>query len=150
MIVENRQAGFKYHIHDTYTAGMVLEGWEVKSIRAKRVTLTSGYVYVREGEVYLVGAQIVPLSTTNFGEWKKADTERSRKLLLNKKEIKRLMGKVQEDGMTIVPLKMFWSKGRVKLEIALAKGKNDRDKRQDVKDRDWNREQSRIIKTNVL
>lgn len=150
MIVENRQAHFKYHIKDTYTAGMVLEGWEVKAIRAKRVTLTSGYVYVRDGEIYLVGAQIVPLSTTHFGEWKKADTERSRKLLLNKKEIKRLMGNVQEKGMTIVPLKMFWSKGRVKLDIALAVGKNDRDKRQDVKDRDWNREQSRIMKTNVL
>lgn len=145
-IVDNKKAFHDYFIEERYEAGMVLEGWEVKSIRAGRVQLKEAYVIVRKGEVFLFGAHISPLPTASTHI--SPDPVRTRKLLLKAEEIKKLIGKVERAGYTLVPLNLHYTKGRVKCEIGLAKGKKQHDKRESEKQRDWQREQQTILKQN--
>ncbi len=145
-IVDNKKAFFDYFIEERYEAGMVLEGWEVKAIRAGRVQLKEAYVIVRNGEVFLFGCHISPLLSASTHV--SPDPVRTRKLLLNSEEIKKLIGKVERAGYTLVPLNMHYLKGRVKCEIGLAKGKKQHDKRDTDKQRDWQREQQSIMKQN--
>ncbi|MFY8130022.1 MAG: SsrA-binding protein SmpB, partial [Burkholderiaceae bacterium] len=140
-IIDNKKAFFDYFIEERYEAGIALEGWEVKAIRAGRAQLKEAYVIVRNAEVYLFGAHISPLPTASTHI--KPDPVRTRKLLLKAEEIKRLIGKVERAGYTLVPLNLHYSKGRVKCEIGLAKGKKQHDKRETEKKRDWEREKSR-------
>lgn len=144
-ITENKKAFFDYHIEERYEAGIVLEGWEVKAIRANRAQIKEGYVIIRQAELFLIGAHISPLisASTHIHP----DPVRTRKLLLHTEQIKRLIGKVEQRGFTLVPLNLHYSKGRVKCEIALAKGKKLYDKRQSSKDKDWQREKARLNKT---
>jgi SsrA-binding protein len=144
-IVENRKAGHDYFIEERYEAGLMLDGWEVKAIRAGRAQLAEGYVIIRGGELFLIGAHISPLPTvsTHFVP----DPVRTRKLLLHAEEIKRLIGKVEQRGYTLVPLNLHFTKGRIKLEIALARGKQQHDKRAAERDKDWNREKQRILRS---
>jgi SsrA-binding protein len=144
-IVENRKAFHDYFIEERYEAGIALDGWEVKSIRAGRAQLSDGYVMVRGEELFLIGANIAPLPTvsTHFVP----DPTRSRKLLLHGEEIKRLIGKVEQRGYTLVPLNLHYSKGRIKLEVGLAKGKLKHDKRATEREKDWNREKQRILRS---
>ncbi|KIF82566.1 SsrA-binding protein SmpB [Noviherbaspirillum autotrophicum] len=143
-IVDNKKAFHDYFIEERYEAGMVLEGWEVKSIRAGRVQLKEAYVIVRNSEVFLFGAHISPLPTASTHV--SPDPVRTRKLLLNAEEIKRLIGKVERAGYTLVPINLHYAKGRIKCEIGLAKGKKQHDKRESEKQRDWQREQQSIMK----
>jgi len=145
-IALNKKARHDFSIESKYEAGLVLEGWEVKSIRDGRVQMTDTYVMIRDNEIWWVGGQITPLlsASTHIHP----APSRSRKLLLNRKEIDRLIGAVERKGYTLVPLAMYWSKGRAKMEIGLAKGKKEHDKRADSKERDWNREKARILKHN--
>jgi SsrA-binding protein len=143
-IVDNKKAFHDYFIEERFEAGMVLEGWEVKAIRAGRVQLKEAYVIVRKGEVFLFGAHISPLSTASTHV--NPDPVRTRKLLLNAEEIKKLIGKVERAGYTLVPINMHYTKGRIKCEIGLAKGKKQHDKRDSEKQRDWQREQQSIMK----
>jgi SsrA-binding protein len=145
-IVDNKKAFHDYFIEERYEAGMVLDGWEVKSIRAGRVQLKEAYVIVRNGEVFLFGAHISPLPTASTHIT--PDPVRTRKLLLNAEEIKKLIGKVERAGYTLVPLNLHYTRGRVKCEIGLAKGKKQHDKRDTEKQRDWQREQQSILKQN--
>jgi SsrA-binding protein len=144
-IADNKKASFNYHIEERFEAGMVLEGWEVKSVREGKVQLTDGYVVVRNGEVFIIGCQINPLGTASTHV--RPDSVRTKKLLLHKDEIKRLMGKVEQKGFTLVPLNMHWKNGRVKCEIGLAKGKGEHDKRDTIKDREGKREVERAMKS---
>ncbi|MDH4073103.1 MAG: SsrA-binding protein SmpB [Gammaproteobacteria bacterium] len=143
-IAENRKARFDYAIEDTFEAGIVLEGWEVKSLREGRAQITESYVHVRNGEAWLIGAQITPLATVSTHVH--PDPTRTRKLLLNRHELDRLVGAVERKGYTLVPLNLHWSKGRAKLDIGLAKGKKAHDKRAAIKDRDWQRQKERLRK----
>ena len=143
-IVDNKKAFHDYFIEERYEAGMVLHGWEVKAIRAGRVQLKEAYVIVRQGEVFLFGAHISPLPTASTHV--NPDPVRTRKLLLNGEEIKKLIGKVERAGYTLVPLNLHYTKGRIKCEIGLAKGKKQHDKRESEKQRDWQREQQSIMK----
>ena len=143
-IADNKKANFNYHIEERFEAGMVLEGWEVKSVREGKVQLTDGYVVIRNGEVFIIGCQINPLGTASTHV--RPDSIRTKKLLLHKDEIKRLMGKVEQKGFTLVPLNMHWKSGRVKCEIGLAKGKGEHDKRDTIKDREGKREVQRAMK----
>ena len=145
-IIDNKKAFFDYFIEERYEAGITLEGWEVKAIRAGRAQLKEAYVIVRNAEVYLFGAHISPLPTASTHI--KPDPVRTRKLLLKAEEIKRLIGKVERAGYTLIPLNLHYSKGRVKCEIGLAKGKKQHDKRETEKKRDWEREKSRLMRTN--
>lgn len=145
-IVDNKKAFFDYFIEERYEAGMMLEGWEVKAIRAGRVQLKEAYVIIRSGEVFLFGAHISPLPTASTHI--SPDPVRTRKLLLNAEEIKKLIGKVERAGYTMVPLNMHYLKGRIKCEIGLAKGKKQHDKRDTEKQRDWQREKQTILKQN--
>ena len=145
-IVDNKKAFHDYFIEERYEAGMVLQGWEVKSIRSGRVQLKEAYVIVRQGEVFLFGAHISPLPTASTHI--SPDPVRTRKLLLNADETKKLIGKVERAGYTLVPLNLHYSKGRIKCEIGLAKGKKQHDKRESDKQRDWQREQQSIMKQN--
>ena len=144
-IVENRKAFHDYFIEERYEAGLALDGWEVKAIRGGRAQLSDGYVMVRGAELFLIGASISPLPTvsTHFIP----DPTRSRKLLLHAEEIKRLIGKVEQRGYTLVPLNLHYSKGRIKLDIGLARGKLKHDKRAAERDKDWNREKQRILRS---
>ena len=144
-IIDNRKAFFDYFIEDRYEAGLVLEGWEVKAIRAGRTQIKEGYVMIRDGELYLIGAHISPLpeASTHIHP----DPVRTRKLLLHKEEISKLIGKVEQRGHTLVPLNLHYKGGRVKCEIGLAKGKKMHDKRETEKKRDWEREKARIMRT---
>ncbi len=144
MIAVNRRARHDYFIDDKFEAGLVLEGWEVKSMREGRAQLTEAYVNLRKGEAWLVGAHFSPLNTVSTHI--KADPTRSRKLLLNRYELDRLTGAVERKGFTLVPLNLHWHKGRAKLDVGLAKGKKQHDKRADQKDRDWQRQKERILK----
>jgi SsrA-binding protein len=143
-IVENRKASHDYFIEERYEAGIALEGWEVKAIRAGRVQLKEAYVIVHDGELFLVGSHIsaLPAASTHVTP----DPTRSRKLLLHGDEISKLIGSVERAGYTLVPLDMHYSKGRVKVEIGLAKGKKQHDKRATEKDKDWRREQQRLMR----
>ncbi|KTC91630.1 SsrA-binding protein SmpB [Fluoribacter dumoffii] len=143
-IVLNRKAGFNYFIEDQYEAGLVLEGWEVKSLRAGKINLSDAHVIIKNGEAYLLGAQINPLITASTHSI--PDPIRTRKLLLNKKELNHLIGSVERQGYTIVPLSLYWKKNNVKIKIALAKGKKEHDKRDTIKDREWQRDRSRLMK----
>lgn len=144
-IAVNKKARFDYAIEDTFQAGLVLEGWEVKSLREGRAQITESYVHVRNGEAWLLGARISPLGTVSTHI--RADPTRTRKLLLNRQELDRLIGAVERKGYTLVPLNLHWSKGRAKLDVGLAKGKKSHDKRATEKDRDWKRQQGRIMKS---
>jgi SsrA-binding protein len=144
-IVQNRKAFHDYFIEERYEAGLALDGWEVKAIRAGRAQLADGYVFVRGGELFLIGASIAPLPTvsTHFVP----NPTRTRKLLLHAEEIKRLVGKVEQRGYTLVPLDLHYNKGRIKLEIGLARGKLKHDKREAEREKDWNREKQRLLRS---
>lgn len=144
-IALNKKARHDFSIEDTFEAGIVLEGWEVKSLREGRVQMTDTYVMVKANEIYWLGGQITALLSASTHV--NPEPTRARKLLLNRREIDKLVGAVERKGYTLVPLKMYWSKGRAKLEIGLAKGKKEHDKRAADKDRDWNREKARIMKS---
>ncbi|MBN9227174.1 MULTISPECIES: SsrA-binding protein SmpB [Legionella] len=143
-IVLNRKAGFNYFIEDQYEAGLVLEGWEVKSLRAGKINLSDAHIIIKNSEAFLLGAQIQPLITASTHSI--PDPIRTRKLLLNKKELNHLIGSVERQGYTIVPLSLYWKKNNIKIKIALAKGKKEHDKRGTIKDREWERDRSRIMK----
>ncbi len=143
-IAENRKALFNYAIEERFEAGMVLQGWEVKALREGKVQLTDGYVVIREGELYLIGCQINPLKTASTHV--SPDSVRTKKLLLHKDQIRRLIGKVEQKGHTLVPLNLHWKSGKVKCEIALGKGKKTHDKRTTTKDREWERQKERLMK----
>ena len=143
-IALNRKAKFDYHLEEKYEAGMVLEGWEVKSMRAGRVQLKESYVIIQNGELFLFGAHISPLTSTSTHNV--ADPTRMRKLLLNRREISHLIGSVEREGYTLVPVALYWKRGRAKLEIALAKGKKQHDKRSAIKEREWKRDKERLLK----
>ncbi len=147
-IARNRKARHDYFVEETFEAGLALEGWEVKSLRAGRAQLTESYVHIRGGEAWLLGAHMAPLTTASTHVH--ADPTRTRKLLLHRRELDRLVGAVERKGYTLVPLNLHWSKGRVKLDIGLAKGKKQHDKRAARKDRDWKRQQARILKSSNL
>lgn len=142
-IAQNKKARFDYHIDETFEAGLVLEGWEVKSIRDGRVQLKESYAIVHRGEVFLHGCHITPLisASTHINP----QQTRERKLLLHRKEIDKLIGAVDRKGYTLVPLSLFWSRGKVKLSIGLGKGKKQHDKRATEKDRDWQRQKARTL-----
>jgi SsrA-binding protein len=144
LIAENKKAFFNYFFEERYEAGMVLEGWEVKSVREGKVQLTDGYVVIREGEMYIIGVLINALRTASTHI--NPETGRTRKLLLKKEEIKRLTGKIEQKGYTLVPLNLHWKNGRVKCEIGLGKGKAEHDKRDTIKDREGKREVERAMK----
>jgi SsrA-binding protein len=143
-IVENRKAFHDYFIEDRFEAGLVLEGWEVKSIRAGRVNLQEAYVVLNRGEPFIIGMHVsaLPTASTHFVP----DPTRSRKLLLNAGEIDELIGKVERAGYTLVPINLHYTKGRVKLDIGLAKGKKQHDKREAEKEKDWQREKQRLLR----
>ncbi|HNP36931.1 MAG TPA: SsrA-binding protein SmpB [Woeseiaceae bacterium] len=144
-IAVNRRARHDYFIEDRFEAGLVLEGWEVKSLRAGSAQLSESYVHLRNNEAWLVGAHFAPLKTVSTHI--KADPTRTRKLLMSRLELDRLTGQVERKGYAIVPLDLHWSKGRAKLEIGLAKGKKQHDKRAAKKDQDWQRQKARILKS---
>jgi SsrA-binding protein len=143
-IVDNRKAYHDYFIEEKFEAGLALEGWEVKSIRANRGHRKEAYVVVKGGELVLIGAHVTPLVSASTHV--RPDPTRTRKLLLHRKEIDRLVGQVERAGYTLVPLDLHYSRGRVKLEIGLAKGKKQHDKRDAQKERDWNREKQRLLR----
>jgi SsrA-binding protein len=143
-IADNKKAFHDYFIEEKFEAGLVLEGWEVKAIRASRVQLKEAYVVVKNGSVYLIGCHISPLPTASTHI--NPDPTRSRKLLLHAAEINKLIGKTERAGFTLVPLDMHFSKGRIKLEIGLAKGKKQHDKRAAEKEREWQREKQRLVR----
>ncbi|HTU66843.1 MAG TPA: SsrA-binding protein SmpB [Steroidobacteraceae bacterium] len=144
LIAENRKARFDYFIEERYEAGLVLQGWEVKSMRAGKAQLTESYVYVKNGEAFLYGAHVAPLNTTSTHVV--AEPTRTRKLLLNTAELERLSSAVERSGYTLVPLEMYWKGSRAKLRIGVAKGKKQHDKRATEKDRDWQRDKARILR----
>jgi SsrA-binding protein len=146
-IAENRKAHFNYHIEERFEAGVVLEGWEVKAIREGQVQMTDGYVIVKDGELFLIGLRINALrsASTHISP----DADRTKKLLMHKEQIKRLIGKTEQKGYTIVPLNLHYKGGYVKADIALAKGKAEHDKRNTIKDRDWEREKGRLMRHKV-
>ena len=143
-IVDNKKAFHDYFIEERYEAGLVLEGWEVKAIRAGRVQIKEAYVVLNHEEPFIIGMHVSALATASTHV--KPDPTRSRKLLLNAAEIAKLIGKVEQRGYTLVPLDLHYSKGRVKLAVGLAKGKKQYDKREAEKDRDWQREQQRLLR----
>lgn len=144
LIAENRKARFDYFIEARYEAGIVLQGWEVKSMRAGRAQLKEAYVYIKGGEAFLFGAHLSPLSSSSTHVI--ADPIRTRKLLLNQKELEDLAVAAEQDGYTLIPLELYWKTGRAKLQIGLAKGKKQHDKRATEKDRDWQRDKHRVMK----
>ena len=144
IIAENRKARHDYFIDADFEAGLVLEGWEAKSLRAGNAQLSESYVIIRNGEAWLVGAHFSPLTSTSTHI--KADPTRSRKLLLHRDELDRLIGAVERKGLALVPLDLHWSKGRAKLKVGMARGKKKHDKRAATKDRDWKRQKARILK----
>ncbi len=143
-IVDNRKAYHDYFIEEKYEAGLVLEGWEVKAIRAGRSNIKEAYVIVRGEEIFILGMHITPLLSASTHV--KTDPVRTRKLLLHANEIAKLIGKVERAGFTLVPLDLHFSKGRIKIEIGLAKGKKQYDKREDEKKKDWDREKQRLMR----
>ena len=143
-IALNRSARHEYHLESRFEAGIALQGWELKSIRAGRLNMGDAYALIRSGEIYLFGAQITPLSQASTHVV--ADDRRTRKLLLHRHEIDKLIGKVERDGYTLIPTACYWKGNKVKLELALAKGKQSHDKRQASKDKDWQREKERTMR----
>ena len=143
-IAQNRKARHDFFIEENLEAGLVLEGWEVKALRAGRASLTEAYATLKDGEAFLLGAHISPLPSASTHI--KPDPIRTRKLLLSRREIDRLVGAVERRGYTLVPLSLYWQRGRAKLDLGLAKGKKQHDKRSADKDRDWRRQKERIMK----
>ena len=143
-IAVNRRARFDYFIEDRYEAGLALQGWEVKSLREGRAQVAEAYVRIIKREAWLIGAHFTPPSTMSTHTH--ADPTRTRKLLLHREQLDKLIGKVERAGYTLVPLDLHWTKGRAKLEVGLAKGKKTHDKRADIKKRDWQREKSRLLR----
>jgi SsrA-binding protein len=146
-IAENKKAFFNYHIEERFEAGMVLVGWEIKAIRSGQVQLTDGYVVIRDGELFLIGCRINALRSASTHV--KPEPDRSKKLLMSKAEIRRLIGKVEQKGYTLVPLNLHYKGGLVKAEIALAKGKAQHDKRETEKKRDWEKEKGRLMRHKI-
>jgi SsrA-binding protein len=144
-IAQNRKARHDYEIEERFEAGLVLEGWEVKSVRAGRAQIHEGYVIVRDSALYLLNAHFAALATTSTHVH--ADPTRTRKLLLHAAEIRKLIGKVERSGYTLVPLDLHFTRGRIKLALGLARGKRQFEKRASEQERDWKREQSRLLKT---
>jgi SsrA-binding protein len=144
LIAENRKARYDYFIEERFEAGLVLEGWEVKSLRAGKAQIAEGYVYLKNGEAFLFGSLITPLMTTSTHVT--AEPKRTRKLLLSRAQLSRLLGSVDREGYTLVPLDLHWKDGRAKLELGLAKGKKQHDKRANEKERDWSRDKARIMR----
>ena len=143
-IAKNKKAAFNYFIEERFEAGLALQGWEVKSMRAGKAQLSEAYVTVKDGEIWLFGAHLTPLSAASSHV--EADPTRTRKLLMHRREIDRLTGLVERRGFTLVPLELYWKQGRAKLAVGLARGKRKRDKRAAEKDRDWARDKERILK----
>ena len=143
-IALNKRARHEYHIDERYEAGVALQGWEVKSLRAGRTNLTDAYAIVRNGEIYLFGASIVPLISASSHVV--ADDRRTRKLLLHRAEIDKLVGAVERKGYTMVPMAMYWKGNKVKIEIGLDRGKQDHDKRNAIKEKDWQRDKQRAMR----
>ncbi len=143
-IAQNKKARHDYHIEEKFEAGLVLSGWEVKSLRAGKVQLTESYVLLKDGEAWLLGAHITPLKTASTHVV--ADPTRTRKLLLNRRELGKLFSSKEQKGHTCVPLALYWKKNLVKCEIALVTGKKQHDKRATEKERDWNREKQRTLR----
>ena len=143
-IAQNKRARFDYFIEEKLEAGLALQGWEVKSLRAGKAQITEGYVLIKDGEAFLIGAHVTPLRTVSTHIV--ADPTRTRKLLLHRGELDRLVGAVERKGHTIVPLELYWKQGKVKLAIGVAKGKQTHDKRDTEKDRDWQREKARLLR----
>ena len=143
-IADNKKAAFNYFFEERFEAGMVLEGWEVKAAREGKAQLTDGYVVIRNGELFLIGCLINPLKTASTHV--NPDSARTKKLLMKKDVIRRLIGKVEQKGYTLVPIQLFWKAGKVKCEVALAKGKAEHDKRDTIKDREGKREVERAMK----
>jgi SsrA-binding protein len=143
-IAQNKKARFDYFIEDRLEAGLALQGWEVKSMRAGKAQLTDSFVIFRDGEAWLLGSHVTPLNTVSTHVV--AEPKRTRKLLLNRREIDRLIGLVERKGYTLIALELYWSKNRVKVAVGLAKGKKQHDKRDTEKDRDWQRDKARALK----
>lgn len=145
IVIQNRKAFHDYAIEERYEAGIVLQGWEVKSLREGRAQLVDAHAIIKHDEIWLLGMHITPLKTvsTHF----EPDPTRTRKLLLNSTEIKKLIGAVERKGYTLIPLSLYWKKGCLKLELGLAKGKKEHDKRETKKKQDWQREQARLLRT---
>jgi SsrA-binding protein len=144
LIAENRQARFDYHIEERLEAGLALQGWEVKALREAKANLKESYAVFRGSEAFLIGAHITPLASASTHV--EADPVRLRKLLLHRRELDRLQGAVDRAGYTLVPLAMHWVNGRAKVTLGLGKGKNSRDKRDTIKDRDWQRQKGRLMR----
>jgi len=144
-IITNKKVYHDYFIEEKYEAGIVLEGWEVKAIRDNRINIKESYVIIQRGEIYLLGCHITPLGAASTHI--RPDAIRTRKLLLKGQEIVKLIGKVERPGFTLVPLDFHFSRGKIKVQVGLAKGKKQYDKRQTEKEKDWNREKSRILKS---
>ena len=143
-IAQNKKARFDFFIEDRLEAGLALQGWEVKSMRAGKAQLTDSFVIFRDGEAWLLGSHVTPLNTVSTHVV--ADPKRTRKLLMNRREIDRLIGLVERKGYTLIALELYWSKNRVKVAVGLAKGKKQHDKRDTEKDRDWQRDKARALK----
>jgi SsrA-binding protein len=143
-IVQNKKAFHDYFVEERFEAGMVLEGWEVKSIRAGHVQIKEAYVVVKGAEIFLIGCHVTPLTAASTHV--QADPTRTRKLLLHGEEIRKLIGKVERAGYTLVPLDLHYARGRIKLEVGLAKGKKQHDKREAEREKDWKREQQRLLR----
>lgn len=144
LIVKNKRAHFDYFIEEEYDAGLVLFGWEVKSLRAGRINLSDAHVIIKRGEAFLLGADIQPLPTA--ARHLEPEPSRTRKLLLHRKEIAKLTGSVERQGYTLIPLKLYWHRNHVKLKLALAKGKKTHDRRDTVRDREWQLSRARLMK----
>ncbi|RZA10626.1 MAG: SsrA-binding protein SmpB [Lysobacteraceae bacterium] len=143
-IALNKRASHEYHFEDRFEAGLALQGWELKAIRAGRANIGDAYAVVLEGELFLVGSQVTPLIQASTHVV--ANDRRTRKLLLHRREIDVLIGRVQRDGYTIIPTALYWKGNKVKAELALARGKQQHDKREVSKERDWNREKQRLLR----
>lgn len=144
-IALNKRARHEYHLEERHEAGLALQGWELKAIRAGRANITESYAIIRSGELFLFGSQITPLIQASTHVL--ADDRRTRKLLLHKHEIDKLIGKVERDGYTLIPTSLYWKGSKVKMELALAKGKQTHDKRATEKERDWQREKQRAMRS---
>jgi SsrA-binding protein len=143
-IALNKRARHEYALGERFEAGIALQGWELKSLRQGRIAMSEAYALIKNGEIYLFGAQITPLISASTHVL--ADDRRTRKLLLHKHEIEKLIGAVERDGFTLIPTAMYWKRNKVKLELALAKGKQTHDKRAAIKDRDWQRDKQRVMR----
>lgn len=146
-IAENRKARFDYAIEEKFEAGIVLTGWEIKAIRSGQVQLTDGYVVIKDGELFLIGLRINALRSASTHV--KPEPDRTKKLLMHKGEIRRLIGKTEQKGYTLVPMSLYYKGSRVKAEVALAKGKATHDKRESVKEKDWEREKQRLMRHKI-